>query len=139
MNIRTRVKLGNTNYYISCECEYKKKDGITQLCLKDYIDDYYDGGDLSLLIKEIEDNYNKDIVKKYDGDVWFLADALYIYDNIPFISGLGDFYITNDDNTIRSISYISKEELDTYIKDNNIFMKDNSEFKLYDGRTWNVK
>ena len=139
MNIRTRVKLGNTNYYISCECEYKKKGGITQLCLKDYIDDYYDGGDLSLLIKEIEDNYNKDIVKKYDGDVWFLADTLYIYDNIPFISGLGDFYITNDDNTIRSISYISKEELDTYIKDNNIVMKDNSEFRLYDGRTWNVK
>ncbi len=138
MEIINRIKLGSQYYFIKCECHYKKKMNSTMLCLKNYFDDYYDSGDLSILIKEIEKKYNKDILKKYDGDIWFLSDALYVYDNIPFISGFGDYY-TDKDNKIYSLGYITKEELDEYIKANHIKMKDNTNFKLSDQRTWNVK
>ena len=136
MIINSRVKLGTINYYVSCNCVYKKKNGHTYLCLKDYHDDYYDGGDLRCLLKELEKEYNSSNRKKYDATVGFLDDALYLYDNIPFISGVGDMYFLSKDNTLCSISYFSKEELDQYIKENNIKMSDQSNFKLYDGRTW---
>lgn len=135
MIIKNKITLGKTNLYISCDCEYKKKDGITQLCLRNYSKDYFDGGDLSLLIERLEKNYNRDDCKKYDGNDWFLSKCLYIYENIPFISGVGDFYVDHD-NVIYSLSYITKEELDAYIKENNIILKDNTNFKLWDGRTW---
>ena len=61
----------------------------------------------------------------------FINDALYIYDHIPFINGIGDIYNNSE-------SYISKEELDDYIKDNNIIMKNDHQFKLCDQRTWNI-
>ena len=43
------------------------------------------------------------------------------------------------DNTISSASYITKEELDKYIQDNNIEMKDKKDFKLCDERTWDIE
>lgn len=134
MTIKNSIKLGNINYYISYDCNYQIKDGMTRLCLKN-TPNYYDGGDLSRLIKKIESNYDKLTYQKYDKQSWFLSDCLYIYDNIPFISGIGDFYLDKDD-VISSMSYITKEELDKYIKENNIQMNDNSNFKLYDERTW---
>ena len=135
MLIKKRIRLRNINYYIVCDCIYKNKEGFTELCLNNYQDDYYDGGDLSCLIEKLEDNYNEEIIKKYDGEIWFLSDCLYIYDNIPFISGIEDLYLS-DDNIIYSTAYISKEELDNYIKENNIKMKNNSHFKLSDEETW---
>ena len=133
MIITKRIKLRNINYYIKCDCEYKKD----KLCLKHFHHDYFDGGDLSVLIEKIEAKYNEDTYKKYDNNIWFLADSLYIYDNIPFISGVGDYYVDNE-NIVYSASYITKEELDRYIKENNIEMNDSSNFKLWDERTWNV-
>ena len=138
MIIRNRVKLDNKNYYIECDCEYKSKNDLVQLCLKNYKDNYYDGGDLSKLILTIEKKYNDSSYKKYDKENWFLSDCLYIYDNIPFIKGVGDFYLSSNDGMINSISYISCEELDEYIKSNHIKMNDNNNFKLYDEATWNI-
>ena len=125
MEIKNRIKLGNNDYYISYNCIYKTNNGYTKLYLKDHNDDYYDGGDLAKLIKKIEENYNN----KNNESIKFLSDCIYIYENIPFISGIGD--INNN-----SISYISKEELDNYIKEQEIKLKDNSDFKLHDERTW---
>ena len=132
MIITKRVKLDNFNYYIYCDCVYR--DG--QLFLRNYKKDYYDGGDLSILIEEVEKHY-KDSYKRFDSYRWFMTDVLYIYDNIPFISGIGDVYSSKGE--ITSTTYISKEEIDDYIKENNIKMKDDSKFCLADGRTWNVK
>ena len=125
MIIKKRIYLRNINYYVICDCVYKKKHCFTTLCLRNYKDDYFDEGDLSLLIEKIEKNYNVEKIKNYDGEIWFLSDCLYIYDNIPFLSGIEDLYLI-DNNTISSTSYITKEELDDYIKENNIKMKFNS-------------
>lgn len=131
MIIKKRIKLGNTDYCISLNCEYKEKDGRTILCLKDYRDDYFDGGDLSKLINQVEQKYSKSIYQKYGDEILFLSDCVYIYDNIPFISGVGDVYISSE-------SYITREELDEYIKIKNIIKKNNKDFKLCDERTWNI-
>lgn len=60
-----------------------------------------------------------------------MADVLYIFDRIPFISGVKY-------NTINSESYISKKEIKKYIKIFNVKMNSNSNFKLYDERTWKL-
>ena len=66
-----------------------------------------------------------------------MSDCLYIYDNIPFISGVGDYTVSKD-GVIDLLSYISKEELDDYIKMNNVSMSCKDEFKLWDERTWGL-
>jgi len=138
MKINKRIKLKDKNYYISIDCEYNMaNDGHANLELKNYKDKYYDSGDLSILIEEIENNYNDSTYRKYDERSWFITDCLYIYDNIPFISGIGDYTLSTD-GVISLVSYISKEELDEYIKSYNVAMNDNSKFKLWDGRTWNT-
>lgn len=131
MIIKNKIKLGNIQYYIKVECVYKKNNNSYNLCLKNN-NDYFDSGDLSLLIEELEIKYNYNKVeKKYKSKISFINDALYIYDHIPFINGIGDIYNNSE-------SYISKEELDDYIKDNNIIMKNDHQFKLCDQRTWNI-
>ena len=140
MILNKRIKLGDKNYYISLQCEYtKSKEGYVGLDLKNYRSKYFDSGDLSKIIEKIENNYDKFTYKKYDKEKWFLSDCLYIYDNIPFISGVGDFYVSSSDGLISTLAYITKEELDEYIKENNVNMSDNSKFSLADGRTWNIK
>ena len=139
MLINRRIKLGDRNFYISCECEYNKKDGYIALELKNYKDKYYDDGDLSILIEKIENNYDDSTYKKYDTEKWLVSDCLYIYDNIPFISGVGDYKVSPVDGNIVSTTYISKEELDEFIKNNNIEMNDKNKFKLVDERTWFLK
>ena len=135
MIIKRRIKLGQRIFYISIDCEYKMKDGMVNLCLKNYVRDYYDDGDLSILIKKLEKNYRPELCKKYNDYCWFLTDCLYIYENIPFISGIGDYYLDKD-GFIYSESYITKEEIDTNKKEKNIKLKDHSKFVLADERTW---
>lgn len=57
---------------------------------------------------------------------------------IPFISGIKDIYISKNDNLPYSECYISKEEIDNYIKQCNIKMNGNKNFKLSDARTWKL-
>lgn len=136
MVIKSRVKLGTTEYYVSCDCVYKKKNGHIYLCLRNYANDYYDGGDLHTLLEEMGKEYDAGNAKQYDSTTGFLNDALYIYDNVPFICGITSVFFIENSGKISSSSYISKEELDDYIKENNIVMSDHSNFKLWDGRTW---
>jgi len=138
MLIKRRIKLDDRYFYICCECEYNKKDGYIALELKNYKDKYYDDGDISILIEKIEKNYNKYTYKKYDDSKWLMTDCLYIYDYVPFISGIEDCRVSSTDGSIVSSSYLTKEELDEYIKINNIKMNDNSNFKLVDERTWKI-
>ncbi len=50
MIIKEKIKLGETNYYITVDCVYKKDT----LSLRNYHRDYFDGGDLSYLIEEVQ-------------------------------------------------------------------------------------
>ena len=138
MLITKRVDLGNNHYYIHCECMYEIEGDNVSLCLKNYKDKYYDGGDLSILVEKLGEHY-AEYKKSRPNRMYFLEDCLYIYDNIPFISGVGDYYLsTENENLISSIAYVSKEELDEYAKKINFKFSDNSDFKLWEGRTWNI-
>lgn len=128
MKILKRVNIGHNNYYIIVDLEYiKKEENFPILCLKNYKDKYWDGGDCSILIEEIEKNYTFEKAKQYDKHIGFMADVLYIYDRIPFIDGIKD-----------NEGYISKKEIDNYIKEFNIQMNLNPNFKLWDDRTWKL-
>lgn len=104
--------------------------------MKNYKDDYYDGGDFSLLLEEIEKNYTFEKAEKYDKNISYMADVIYLYERIPFLSGIRDEYISSKDNRPYTIGYISKEEIEKYIKENNIKINSNKKFKLGDERTW---
>lgn len=130
MVIKRKIMLNDIEYYIIVDCIYKNECNSTFLRLKNYNDNYYDEGDLSLLIKKLEQKYNYDVVlKKYNSTIPYMNNVLYIYDNIPFISGIGDIFPMSE-------SYITKTELDIYISEKNIKMNDKSKFKLSDERTW---
>lgn len=138
MYIEKRIKLNNNFYYIIVDVEYKKDNEILSLRIKNYKDDYWDDGDCSILIEQIEKNYTSEKAKTYDNYISFMADCLYIYDRIPFLSGIKDVYISSKDNLPYSKSYISKDEIEKYIKDNNVTMTTNTNFKLFDSYTWNL-
>lgn len=139
MYIEKRVKLRDINYYIKVELKYKRDENDHVLLrIKDFKDDYYDGGDFSLLIEEIEKNYTFEKAQKYDKNISYMADIIYLYERIPFLSGIRDEYISSKDNLPYTVGYIAKEEIEEYIKENNVKIKTQDNFKLYDGRTWNI-
>lgn len=139
MYIEKRVKLRDINYYIRVELEYRKDENdFVMLRMKNYKDNYYDGGDFSILIEEIEKNYSYEKAQRYDKNISYMADVIYLYERIPFLSGVRDEYISSKDNIPYSIGYISKEEIEKYIDENNIKIKKNDNFKLNDGRTWTI-
>lgn len=140
MKITEKVQLENNIYYVIVDVEYRKNtEGKPVLCLQNWNDDYWDGGDCSELIDNISKEYSKTTLSPYFQGIHFLADVLYIYDRIPFLSGIKITYISSVDKSLIAEDYISKEELDKYIKTFNIKMHDNSNFKLYDSRTWYIE
>lgn len=139
MYIEKRVKLRDINYYIRVELEYKRDENDNILLrMKDFKDDYYDGGDFSILIEEIEKNYTYEKAQKYDKNISYMADVIYLYERIPFLSGVRDEYVSSKDNLPYTIGYIAKEEIEEYIKENNVKIEYNNNFKLYDGSTWSI-
>lgn len=139
MEIYEKIKLGNNEYFIKIETKYKKKHGVNMLCLKNYKDDYYDGGDLHALIENLESNYDLNkTLKKYNVNISYIAVGLYIYDHIPFIAGYGDIYRDKNGN-VRSQGYLSKKELKKFVKVNNIKLYRNKKFCLCNQRTWSFK
>ncbi len=139
MQLSKKIKINHNNYYIIIDVEYKKKqNNFPILCLKNYKDDYWDGGDCSLLIEEIQKNYTLEKAGRYDKYPGFMSDILYIYDRIPFISGIKDIYICKNDNIPYAEGYISKKEIENFIKEFAVEMDYNSDFKLNDSRTWKL-
>lgn len=137
MYIEKKVRLNNNDYYVVVEVEYRNSEGgQPMLCLKDYVDSYWDGGDFSLLLEELEKNYTPKKAKYYDKYIGFMADVLYLYERIPFLTAIRDVYVNSKDNLPYSTGSISKEEINRYIKDFNIILKKNENFKLYDQETW---
>ena len=135
MQILKKIKINNRNYYAIIDLEYKKiQNNFPVLRLKNYKDDYWDSGDCSILIERIEENYSLKKAQQYDNNIAYMNDILYIYDRMPFISGIKDISISN--NMISEESYISKEEIEKYIKEFNIKMNHIDNFKLSDSQTW---
>lgn len=104
--------------------EYKNKDGNTSLCLKNYEDDYWDGGDFSILSEQIEKSYTSENAREYEKQIYFMADVLFIYDRIPFLSGIKNISYSKD-NKVISETYISKSEIDEYIEKFHVKMNNN--------------
>ena len=139
MKIIKKIKLNNNYYYLIIDVEYKKhKDGFAVLCLKNFNDDYWDGGNCSLLIEKIEKKYDSEKTRKHHKNIPFISDVIYIYERIPFISGIKEIYMSNDNKSISTESYIDKSEIENYIKDFNIPINNNLDFKLIDERTWKI-
>lgn len=135
MQILKKIKINNRNYYAIIDLEYKKiQNNFPVLRLKNYKDDYWDSGDCSILIERIEENYSLKKAQQYDNNIAYMNDIIYIYDRMPFISGIKDISISN--NMISEESYISKEEIEKYIKEFNIKMNHIDNFKLSDSQTW---
>ena len=130
MEIKKKINLDNNIYYISVEVEYEKHiEGFPTLRIKNYKNKYWDSGAWSLLIEKKEKAYKKENANLYDKSISFMADILYIYDRIPFISKITE--VSKTEETV-----IGKEEIENYIKTFNIRMHDDNEFKLYDERSW---
>ena len=68
-------------------------------------------------------DYTSKKASKYQKNIGFLQDAFYIYDRIPFLSGIKSIYQKETETLPYSQSYISKKELDNLIKQNNINME----------------
>lgn len=139
MIIKKKIKLGINNYYVQINCLYKKDGDHNKFCLSSFKDCYFDSGDFSKLIEKTEEKYDKKIVlEKYGNEISFLADCLYIYHHIPFLDGIGQIQISQETKEFIEESYINKEELDDFIKENNIIIDNNKYFKLNDEETWSI-
>ena len=135
MLIEKKAKLKNNWYYIVVDVEYKiDKHGYTMLFFKD--GKLYDGGNFSRLVERCEKSYTYKKAREYDGDIGLMADVMYLYDRIPFLVGVKDVYIKEGDPLPYSTGYITKEEIDKYIKDHKIKMNRNSRFDLNNEETW---
>lgn len=115
-----RIRLNNIDYYIELKThyiDYKNDRGILckdMLCLDDGLNSYYDGHDLDDLIKRIEDNYDYDKVKSfYKRSVPFINNVLFIYDRIPFISGIKVIYLDSN-KEVKSTDYVSSDDIKNY-------------------------
>ena len=91
MTLERKINLKNNIYYISVELEYLTKNNIITLNLKNNKDNYFDCGNISILIEKIEENYNENI--KYDNKISFMSDVIYIYKNISFISKIKNIWL----------------------------------------------
>ena len=132
MEISKKIKLNNNTYWIIVEVEYKMHEhGFPYLVLKNFKDDYWDSGDFTRLIERTEESYSIDKSKKYDEVISYMGDILFIYDRIPFIKGIKEVGNSYE-------SYISREEIDTYINTFNVKMNNNYKFKLFDESTWEI-
>lgn len=114
MVIEKRIKLGNSVFLLGVEIRYRKhslvkKDGT-----------YFDMGDFSTLISDVENNYQGSL--DYDKNIGYMNDIIYLYDRFPFVSYIKDITYDKASGEVVQIGCISKEEIVDYIKDNGILI-----------------
>ena len=115
MVVERRIRLKDIDYYLGFELKYGS-DGM----LEKLDNSYFDLGDISIMIKEFENSYDKDKEKYiYIKDNSYMNDIIYLYDRFPFISYIKDI-IYAIDKTPSTIGYIKKDEILDYIKRFNI-------------------
>lgn len=128
MQIKRKITINNNIYIIYFDVEYKTSNikDIPKLSLKNFENDYFDGGDLSELLTLVEKNYHE---IKFNENIEFMNIILYIYRCVPILSAIEE--VTSYDDC-----FISSEEIDEFIKMFNIDFKINDHFKLSDQSTW---
>lgn len=128
MQVKRKITINNNTYIIYFDIEYKNSNikDIPKLSLKNFENDYFDGGDLSELLTLVEKNYHE---IKFNENIEFMNIILYIYQCVPILSAIEE--VTSYDDC-----FISSEEIDEFIKMFNIDFKINDHFKLSDHSTW---
>ena len=71
------------------------------LKIKDEKNNYFDVGDLRILLNEVFEKLTNNLLKQYDNGVYILSICKYIVDRVP---------------NLYSINYESKDMIDTYLK-----------------------
>ena len=117
MTIERKIKINGRDYFLGIEIKYDKDNYLKKLNGSGF-----DMGDLSIMIEYFETNYQKDAKEFiYDELTPYMNDILYLYDRFPFVSYIKDI-LYNDAGHITYIGRIDKDEIDDYIKNNNINM-----------------
>ena len=137
MLVRKKIELRKNIYFIELDLVYKIQDGVTSLLFKDWKKPYYDGGDLDVLINKIEESYTIKKRNEYDMEISMMGDILYIYDKMPFISGIKVIW-KDSDNLTYSSDYLTKKDIEDYMKLKKIKLSPHNDFDLSDEETWHI-
>lgn len=114
MVIEKRIKLGNSVFLLGVEIRYRKQS----LVKKDGT--YFDMGDFSTLILDVEKNYQGSL--DYDKNIGYMNDIIYLYDRFPFVNYIKDITYDKTSGEVVQIGCISREEIVDYINDNGILI-----------------
>ena len=91
--------LENETFIINFNLKYSDYGSLE---FKNQEQSYFDVGDYRIMIEKIFNEFNKEILKEYDNGILILSICKYLVDNIP---------------NIYNIVYESKNNIDTYYKD----------------------
>lgn len=115
MVIERRIRINNRNYFLGIELKYGNGKILSKLN-----GNYFDMGDLTIMIDTIEKSYKKESKEMiYDKEISYMNDVIYLYDRFPFISYIKDISYS-EDKSISNIGCINKKEITDYIEENNI-------------------
>ena len=117
MTVERKVHIHDRDFYLGVELKYGKNKFLYKTNSTGF-----DMGDLGVMIDYVENTYEKESKEMiYDSDVSYMNDIIYLYERFPFISYIKDITYNNEGH-IALVGCISKEEIDDYIKTNNIVM-----------------
>ena len=115
MTFERKIRINNRDFFLGIELKYIKDKNLIQANGNNF-----DMGDLSIMIQDVESNYQKESKEIiYDKEIPYMNDIIYLYDRFPFVSYIKDISY-NDDGKITCLGCINKEEIIDYIKANKI-------------------
>ena len=112
MTIERKIRIHDRDFYLGVELKYGKGK-----LLKKLNGSGFDMGDMSIMIEDVQNNYDKDLV--YDKEIAYMNDIIYLYDRFPFVSYIKDVSY-NIEGKIAYVGCINKDEIIDYIKENKI-------------------
>ena len=117
MTIERKILINDKYYYLGIELKYGKNNILTKAD-----GSYFDMGDLSIMIDDVESKHEKESKKLlYDESISYMNDILYLYDRFPFVSYIKNISY-NSKGEIVLIGCITKDDIIDYIKTNQVEM-----------------
>lgn len=115
MTFERKIRINNRDFFLGIELKYIKDKKLIQANGNNF-----DMGDLSIMIQDVESNYQKESKEIiYDKEIPYMNDVIYLYDRFPFVSYIKDI-LYNDDGKITYLGCINKDEIVDYIEANKI-------------------
>ena len=115
MTFERKIRINNRDFFLGIELKYIKDKNLIQANGNNF-----DMGDLSIMIQDVELNYQKESKEIiYDKEIPYMNDIVYLYDRFPFVSYIKDI-LYNDDGKITYLGCINKDEIVDYIEANKI-------------------